>query len=162
MSTYSVSPTEKQVNAVNEVIAGESDLKTAMQNAGYSSQTSHNPKQNFVASRGVQAYLGTLDEKAQKKFNMSVIDRAFEVYMDALEATKLVPVRMTVQNGSVAYRIGKEPDHHTRITAADRIVKIYGADKPPPKQSEPLTFNLDDPEVVDWNKKFLEFLEKTS
>lgn len=157
-----VTPTDKQVRAVNAVIAGETNLGKAMTDAGYSEQTSHNPKQNFVASRGVQVYLETLDEKSKQKFSMSVVDKAMEVYLDALEAKKYVPGRATLEGDRVVYRMLNVPDHHIRLQAADRVVKVYGADKPKPEAQTYESPDLNSLDIKEFNKKFLKFMEQSS
>ncbi len=159
-----VSPTARQIKTVNAVISGENNLSAAMQQAGYSFKTSENPKQNFVDSRGVQVYLQTLDEKSRKKFNMSIVDKALEVYLEALDANKFVPVKMTMEGSRVSYKVAKEVDHDTRMKAADRIVKLQGLDHELPKKAseEHNVPAFNSPEVINFNRKFQAFLEQNN
>ena|SRR5579884_176229 len=155
-----VNPTDKQIKAVNAVITGAPSLSQAMQEAGYSNKTSLNPGVNFVDSKGVKKYLETLDDKSRRKFNMAIVDKALEVYLDALEATKYVPVKLTDEGYVTSFRVAKEPDHQIRIAAADRVVKIYGADKALAENRQLNNFDLNGEEVFDFNKKFLKFIEQ--
>lgn len=152
---YEVKPTEKQVMAVNAVLEGETNLGQAMRTAGYSETSSLNPRQNFVDSRGVQAYLQTLDEKSQMRFKMNALEKVMEVYLDAMSAHKYFPVK-TNRDGNLV----KVPDHIVRMQAADRIVKLTHAALQSMKQNEitPIP-DLNDPEVKDFNMKFKKFLE---
>lgn len=109
MDTYGVKPTNKQVKAIHAIVAGEANIGKAMREAGYSTKSSENPKQNLLDRRGVQKYLDTLDTKAQRLFHMSALDKALDVYLKALQAEL---------SGS------SEPDHKVRMMAADRLVAI--------------------------------------
>jgi hypothetical protein len=159
---YSVKPTERQKKTVNGILAGETSLSSAMRNAGYAEKTSLNAKQNFVESRGVQEYLASLDAKSQQRFQMSVADKALEVYLSALEADKLISVRVTASPNEVSYKVVARPDHTARIAAADRIIRLHHLDKPGmPTDMERAEFvDLNSPEVIDWNNKFMRFLQQ--
>ena len=156
---YNVSPTPRQIKAINGILAGQETAKEAMLSAGFSEETSRNPKVNLYDRRGVQAYLSTLDETSRQKFNSSIIDRALNVYSEALEANKMVPVRVTTTGNKVVAKSAALPDHQIRIQAADRIVALFKLDKAPEIKEifEPIDINS--PEVIDYNKKFLKFLE---
>lgn len=110
---YKREPTEIQKRAVNAVLAGENNLGRAMRGAGYSTKSSENPKQNLMERRGVQEYLNLLDDKAKNKFNMSTMEKALTVYLEALQAV-------------LPHLIGM-PDHKTRLMAADRLVNLFMA-----------------------------------
>ncbi len=156
-----VKPTEKQKKVVNAVLNGESNLGKAMVDAGYSEKTSQNPKQNFMDSRGVQVYLDSLDQEAQKRFGMSVVDKALRTYLDALEAKKLTTVRKTTDKGNSIPETASTPDHQTRIHAADKVLKLYQINEDTLnivlKQKYEVP-DLSSPEVLDFNDKFLKFL----
>lgn len=152
-----IQPTPLQIKAVNNVLNGESNIGKAMQDAGYSEKTSLNPKQNFVDSRGVQTYLQALDEKSRKKFNMSVTEKALETYFDALDAQKVVPVRMLQSEGKVLVKSAGVPDHDIRMKAADRILSLNKYDSRIDSQQNHNPLNS--PYVIETKKKLQEFLE---
>jgi hypothetical protein len=123
LKTYAIKPTKRQILAVNAVLEGEANLGRAMRLAGYSYASSLNPRQNFVDSQGVQVFLQTLDERSRLKFNMTALEKVFDVYLDALKANKIIPIR-TLRNGKPFNDLIQVRDHMVRIMAADRIVRL--------------------------------------
>jgi hypothetical protein len=122
-NSYAIKPTKLQIRAVNAVLEGETNLGKAMRLAGYSAASSLNPRQNFVDSHGVQVFLQTLDERARLKFNMTALEKVFDVYLEALKANKFIPIR-TSRNGKPFNDLVQIKDHAIRIMAADRIVRL--------------------------------------
>jgi len=109
-----VKPTEKQIKAINGVLAGK-NLSQAMTGAGYSRKTTSHVKQNFIKSRGVAQYLAKMDKESQMRFNMNLEDKLVSVYVSGLEATKL--------HGRNAI---EHPDWLTRKAFADKIGGMLG------------------------------------
>ena len=109
-------PTPRQKLTTDLILSGKAkSVPDAMRQAKYSDSSVHNATKVFVRSKGVEAYLNSLDEKSREKFGMSIQDKVMNVYYEGLEATKLFGKR------AVEY-----PDHPTRISAADRMAKFFG------------------------------------
>lgn len=143
--TYEVKPTSKQVKAIHAIVAGEANIGKAMREAGYSTKSSENPKQNLLDRRGVQEYLDTLDTKAQRLFHMSALDKALDVYLKALQAEL---------SGS------SEPDHKVRMMAADRLITILltAKQRETDTSQEKNAFSYTPEQRENFNEEFRSFL----
>lgn len=111
-----VKPTLKQVSAVNNILSGEfKSYASAMREAGYSKKSSFNPRHTLGNRRGVQAYLNSLSEAAKRRWGVSLPVKVMMVYLDGLEANKLV---------------GREavewPDWMIRLAFAEKLSEFLG------------------------------------
>lgn len=107
-------PTKKQREAVNNVLSGEyKSIAKAMRAAGYSEKSSYNPKHTLANRKGVQNYIGSLSDSAQKRWNMSLDEKVMDVYLDGLDATKLHGKK------GVEY-----PDYKMRLEYANKVAEF--------------------------------------
>ncbi len=156
---YQTNPTEKQIKTTNNILAGEQSVGQAMRNAGYSTTSSLNPGKNFMEAKGTKTYLSRLDLKSRIKFNMCTVDRALEVFMEALEAKKYIPFRVVNEGNKVIYKTQSVPDHDIRIRAADKLLKLHSVENLQPEKESSHSQTLTQEEIDDFNKKFLRFIE---
>jgi len=111
--------TEKQMRAVNNIISGNFKSRAeAMREAGYSKTTSHRPAEKLFKSKGVDAYIKSLNVTTQKKWGLSLETKTMEVYLDGLDATKLYG-----KDGKI------HPDYAVRLQFADRFSEFLGWSK---------------------------------
>ena len=147
-----VKPTERQVKAVNLILAGKKPT-VAMREAGFSPKTSKAPSQKLVASRGVQEYLKKFDKATRQKFGMNLGDKLVDVYTNGLSATKLT---------------GKDAIEHddfpTQYLFANKLSEFLGWTKsietPSQNNSQYNFFNITSQERSDFNQKLKKFIKE--
>jgi|SRR3990167_501372 len=148
-------PSSLQKRAVDNVLSGNfKSVAEAMREAGYSGTTSYRPSEKLAKSKGVQAYLKQLGDKAIQKFGMSLEDRVLEVYLEGLDAQK-------------PYGKNAElfPDHMTRLQFANSFASFFGWQKDQTREGKvQQQFNFfnttSEEERNAFNKKFNDFLNK--
>ena len=147
-------PSPLQKRAVDNVLSGNfKSVAEAMRDAGYSGTTSHRPSEKLVKSKGVQAYLEQLGDKAIQKFGMTLEEKVAEVYLDGLSAEK---------------PYGKDaqlfPDHITRLSFASKFSVFFGWTEDQSKggriHQQFNYFGISDDQKEVFNKKFGDFLNK--
>lgn len=110
-------PTQLQKRAIDNIVSGRfKSIAEAMREAGYSANTSHRPREKLAMSKGVQAYIESLSKVAKKRWNMSIEQKVALVFLEGLEATKLV--------GRNAEKV--HPDFAVRKIYADSFAKFFG------------------------------------
>ena len=145
-----VKPTEKQIKAINGVLAGKKPTQ-AMTEAGYSSKTASHAKQNFFQSRGVANYVSKMNKKCREKFEMNLDEKLVDVYLSGLEATKLHG-RKTIEH----------PDWMARKTFADKLADFMGWTRENKSQTYNNQYNFflaQKEEREDFNKEFGQFVK---
>lgn len=144
-----VKPTEKQIKAINGVLAGKKPTQ-ALTEAGYSPKTSSHVKQNFFHCRGVIQYLAKMDKESLRKFKMHTGEKLIDVYLNGLEATKL--------HGRNAI---EHPDWLARKAFADKLAEFMSwtkEDKVQTFNNQYNFFSVPLNEREDFNVKFSQFV----
>src|SRR3989344_1997291 len=147
-------PSSLQKRAVDNVLSGNfKSVAEAMREAGYSGTTSYRPSEKLAKSKGVQAYLKQLGDKAIQKFGMSLEDKVLEVYLEGLDAQK--------PYGKSAELF---PDHIIRLQFADRFAYFFGWAKDQSQvgkiHQQFNYFGISEDQRDVFNKKFSDFLNK--
>ena len=113
-----VKATEKQKRAVNNIISGNFKSRAeAMEEAGYSKTTSGRPGEKLFKSKGVEAYIKSLDVTAQQKWGLNLPDKVALTFLDGLESTRITGNGIEV------------PDWLARLNYADRLSFFLGWNK---------------------------------
>lgn len=113
MTRYEIKPNSKQIKAINNFLSGQfKSLASAMRNAGYSENSSYNPRHVLLNRRGVQAYFRDLSSEARKRFKAPLEEVVMNIYLGGLTATK---------GGK-----GPQPDWRVRLAHADRFAFLWG------------------------------------
>ena len=108
-------PTLMQKKAVDGIINEGKSAYRAMVDAGYSKSVADKPKPRLAERDGVKIYLQTLEQKALKRFKMSLKDKVMETFLNGIDANKYY------ERTGVEY-----PDHKTRGEFADRFARFFG------------------------------------
>jgi len=151
-----VKATEKQKRAVNNIISGRFNSRAeAMREAGYAKTTSYRLTEKLLESKGVEAYIKSLDVTAQKKWGLSLPMKTMLVYLSGLDATKFY---------------GKDgvehPDFAVRLKFADRFAEFFGWINRSPARAgrlkkQPIFFETPEEEGrTDFNNRFKDFLRQ--
>ena len=113
MSRRVKTPTTKQKKALDNVMSGEyASKRKAMVAAGYK-DTPSTKFSTLAKSEGAKVYLQQFEEKALKKFGITLDSKLQDLYLDGLGATR----------GSGDKQ---ETDYKTRKDYADTISEIKG------------------------------------
>ena len=113
MTRYEIKPNPKQIMAINNFLSGQfKSLASAMRDAGYSEKSSYNARHVLLNRRGVQVYMESMSDIAQKRWGMSLPEKVMMTYFDGLKATK---------GGTTP-----QPDWMVRMVSADRFAFLLG------------------------------------
>lgn|SRR3990167_5924886 len=154
MSKIAYGPTQMQKAAIDGIITEGKSAQRSMKDAGYSEDAAANPKQNLAQREGVRMYLETLDKKAINRFKMSLKDKAMEVFLDGLDANKMLE------------KLGIEyPDHKERREFALIFARFFGwveqSNQPQVSKSQQFNFfTVEKKEQDTFNGRFRDFLKK--
>lgn len=113
INKYDVSPTKKQVMAVDNLLSNKFKTKSAaIQAAGLSPKYCSS---DFMGKVGVQLYLRKIGKSFKNRYGKSLPYKVMETYADGLQATKLY---------------GKDgiehPDYSVRKSYADAFSEFFG------------------------------------
>lgn len=109
-----IKPTKRQRQAVDNILSGDyRSVAEAMRAAGYSEKSSYNPKHTLANRKGVQNYIESLSDSAQKRWNMSLDEKVMDVYLDGLDAIKL--------HGKKGI---EHPDYKMRLEYANKVTEL--------------------------------------
>lgn len=109
-------PTPLQKRAIDNIVSGRfRSNAAAMRDAGYSRTTSLRALEKLGRSKGVEVYLKSLGAEALRRWNMSIQEKVIEVYLDGLDATRLVGRK------NIEY-----PDWKVRLATADKFSEFLG------------------------------------
>ena len=110
--------TKRQMDVIKELASGKHpSFRSAVVAAGYNPTGQHYKR--FIAQKGVQRFLKTLDNKSLERYGVTVTEKIMDVFMDAMAAEKIV--------GRHDMRI---EDHRTRVEVASKIAGIMNLTQP--------------------------------